>query len=179
MWKNQDFYHSHSMKTKPYLSLSKYLSIFSVKIKAFLHKWSMALFISFPICINSPREFFCLPWRVKVSSPLGLCHVILGSFNRPCSPPKWLHSPWRANISFCLFFSFVNTPWRVGCELVASKHASLPIFFFVNSPWRVELLGRRANMLFCLFLALLHFVSFFPSLLSALSTFPAKLGKVR
>jgi len=27
MWKNQDFYHSHSMKTKPYLSLSKYLSV--------------------------------------------------------------------------------------------------------------------------------------------------------
>jgi len=28
-------------------------------------------------------------------------------------------------------------------------------------------------------LALLHFVSCFPSLLSALSNFPAKLGKVR
>jgi len=153
-----NFYHSHSMKTKPYLSLSLSIYVyFSVKIKAFFQKWSRALFISFPICINSPREFFCSPWRVEVSSPLGLCHVILGSFNRPCSPPKWLHSPWRANISFCLFFSFVNSPWRVRCELVASKHASLPIFYFVNSPWRVELLGRRANMLFCLFLALLHF----------------------
>jgi len=26
-------------------------------------------------------------------------------------------------------FSFGNSPWRVGGELVASKHASLPIFF--------------------------------------------------
>ena len=34
-------------------------------------------------------------------------------------------------------------------------------------------------MLFCLFLALLHFVACFPSLLSALSNFPAKLGRVR
>ena len=48
-------------------------------------------------------------------------------------------------------FSFGNSPWRVECELVARKHASLPIFPFVNSPWRVELLGRRENMLFCLF----------------------------
>ena len=131
MWKNQDFYHSHSMKTKPYLSLSKYLSIFSVKIKAFLHKWSMALFISFPICINSPREFFCLPWRVKVSSPLGLCHVILGRISRPCSPLKWLHSPWRANISFCLFFPLLTRHGELGA-----------------SWW-------RANMPLCLFFSLL------------------------
>jgi len=35
-------------------------------------------------------------------------------------------------------FSFVNSPWRVGCDLVASKCASLPVFSFANSPWRVE-----------------------------------------
>ena len=43
-----NFYHSHSMKTKPYLSLSKYLCIFSITIiiffsemiKGFIYKLS-------------------------------------------------------------------------------------------------------------------------------------------
>jgi len=35
------------------------------------------------------------------------------------------------------YFFFANSPWRAGCELVASKCASLPIFSFDNSPLRV------------------------------------------
>jgi len=155
-----NFYHSHSMKTKPYLSLSLSLSLqvsmySSVNKSFFLSRNDQGLFISFPICINSPREFLCSPWRVEVSSPLGLCHVILGRISRPCSPPKQLRSPWRANLCFCLFFplltshgeqgaswwranvplclffSFDNSPWRVGCELKASKLVFLPIFGLV------------------------------------------------
>jgi len=123
------------MKTKPYLSLSGSKYLFLSEQKASFEKWSRALFISFPSASTRLASCSCSPWRAKLSSPLGLCHVILGRPNRPCSPPKWFHSPWR-----------------VGGELVASKHASLPIFSFVSSPWRAGLLWRQVNMWFCLFL---------------------------
>jgi len=57
------------------LSLSIYLYFFAIKIN-FLLRNDQGLFISFLICINSPRKFLCSPWRVEVSSPMGLCHVI-------------------------------------------------------------------------------------------------------
>jgi len=72
-----NFYHSHSMKTKPYLSLRIYLYFFA-KNSFFPSRNDQGLFISFPICIHSPREFLCSPWRVEVSSLVGLCHVIMG-----------------------------------------------------------------------------------------------------
>jgi len=125
------------------ISLSQVLSIYFLsEWIAPPEKWSRTLFISFPSASTRLASSSCSPWRAELSSPLGLCHVILGRQNRPCSPPKWFHSPWRV----------MHSPWRVGGELVASKHASLPIFFFVSSPWRAGLLGRRVNMWFCLFL---------------------------
>jgi len=53
------------------------------------------------------------------------------------------------------YFSLCSLAMASRATWEASKHVVLPI------------------------LALLHFVSCFPSLLSALSNFPAKLGKVR
>ena len=50
------------------------------------------------------------------------------------------------------YFNHTIRKVAIGGELVASKHASLPIFSFVSSPWRAGLLGRRVNMWFCLFL---------------------------
>jgi len=49
------FYHSHSMKNKPYLSLSDYYKIL-YEIIRFLKELIKWAFIGSLICINSPRE---------------------------------------------------------------------------------------------------------------------------
>ena len=138
MWKNQDFYHSHSMKTKPYLSLSKYLFVFFCKNKSIPQEMIKGSIYKLSHLHQLASRVLLLAMASWGFFPIGFVPHHPGELEPPLPASQVTSLAMASKHELLPIFSFVNSPWRVECELVASKHASLPIFFFANSPWRVE-----------------------------------------